>query len=893
VRIFFSGDEEVGRRHLPIAQAKVNEFVARTRSAGLSQDTFSFIFEESGARIFAQYAFGQVSMQIHAPFIPLAEEEPEEPEESFAGPKTFYVNTTQGYFWVEVRYVDGVAMVVLTPFSAAQGDDFVYPGIGLVSPGMISGTVDGTDTGRYVLAQSGGVADGSGDKTGSVLSTKIAPIGSRISVIKNTGESHQFVIIKNTGQEAEVYRINILLVDTRPTVTREYADIRPDAWEEAILPVSILHKGPCWIHRKCFGSYFSPNKTIGYHVDIGADSARIGNMTENAGVDLLDNTGGYTEALFNHAPDLYRIISLASFPLEHTESSTTVAVVSPTMLFTSSDGAERCWGGHGADQSNTGCADYSNDQNYWVLAPRILLCEVKFSTGEKVFTDPMNNVDSYFFSSQAYSWDGTFSAALSMDASYDCGSLYHNLLEKKQASGQCTWIDVCSWVCDINDPGSNGDCPKGWTPFFQWQYFFRENIRSSKHVYFTLGGQSPAPLGPMAMNGFYFMFDGLWHLDVGVLWASSQTVGNSCGLCVYPRDSQEPGKNVTFVIQGVDKDWVLDNGREYVVNMEVVTPLSYVPWSGGSAVGFVAKVPDEYVAPHEPVLMIGGIEYQSRTVPGETVSCERGIMSAPCLCEDNEMVFSPEFVFELNTILEVAVLHGCPPFYYVGQNVTFNGKSHLLTDSRVVQADAENCFAQIDVIDACGTRLTVSDTYEWGSATVTDVKWLSRGETAAYYHTLGPGAEYTGELIKVSDISGSGIYGAILMMPNAAPANQSHIVSWSGVCGSYVSTVTKTRPWCAEAPSSGYIFGDFSVVVGLYVKVPPHPAWPSGYCGYVTNFVSMIASSGQCSEYDEGRWWIVDAGGGSHYLQHRMSSNWEGPIKCYTTAWVITYEWMM
>jgi hypothetical protein len=79
-----------------------------------------------------------------------------------------------------------------------------------------------------------------------------------------------------------------------------------------ILSVANLHNGPCFIHRKCSGSYFSPNKTIGYHVDIGSDDSYFGNLIEiPCGLeDKVDNDAGYDEAVFNHTADLYRVASL-------------------------------------------------------------------------------------------------------------------------------------------------------------------------------------------------------------------------------------------------------------------------------------------------------------------------------------------------------------------------------------------------------------------------------------------------------------------------------------------------------------------------------------------------------------------------------------------------------
>ena len=206
----------------------------------------------------------------------------------------------------------------------------------------------------------------------------------------------------------------------------------------------------------------------------------------------------------------------------------------------------------------------------------------------------------------------------------------------KDADDQCSWTESCAWSCDTNDPGSTGECPKGWAPRSHWEYFSREDLRNSKRSYFLFGNAAPHPQNPSSMNGFYFLFDGIWHLDIGVFWTTSVIEGDYCGLCMYPYGSQDPGKNVVFSVQGANVEQLKLTGHEFVENMEIVVPLGLVSWPlGGTTFGFVAKVPEEYEAPHEPVMMVGGIEYLSGDVDGEVVRCQRAIMSSPCICEGN------------------------------------------------------------------------------------------------------------------------------------------------------------------------------------------------------------------------------------------------------------------
>ena len=67
MRIFLSGNEDVCRWHLPVAQARAQEFVERCEKAGLKQNAFHFRFDDTGTSVQARYVFGQLSLQIHAP----------------------------------------------------------------------------------------------------------------------------------------------------------------------------------------------------------------------------------------------------------------------------------------------------------------------------------------------------------------------------------------------------------------------------------------------------------------------------------------------------------------------------------------------------------------------------------------------------------------------------------------------------------------------------------------------------------------------------------------------------------------------------------------------------------------------------------------------------------
>jgi hypothetical protein len=802
VRIFLSGNEEAARWYLPIAQAKVNEFVARTEKAGLSQNTYSFIFEESGARVSAQYAFGQVSMQIHAPFIPIpmVEEEAEEGEEVFEGPKTFYVNTTQGYFWVEVRYTDGVPSVVLTQFVAMTGDEFVYPGFALNAPGMIVGCFEDDPAGRYVLSQNGGVMTGKDEEKGIIRSTAIIDNFSRITVISNDENAGDFVIIKNSGgRVAEVRRVKVAYTDGAVAVERDYASIFMDLEGETNLYVSNLLSNPTWVHRKCSGSYFSPNKTIGYHVDIGADEDFLGNIQEVRGADLLDNTGGFEEPMFNHTTDLYRLAEILSFPVSVDGSSITLLLVSPTMGFEATAGqVARCWGGYGLTQSWAGCVDYQQDFDSWILSPRFVLCTADLSSGERFFADPSASGDTNV-SIPVRSWDSEFGGSFVYDAEYSCDTKFYSAMEEQEAAGQCAWLEPCSYNCNIgmSDPSSTGDCAKGWTPYSYWEYFSRENLRNSKRAYFLFGENQPRPQEPVTMRGFYFLFDGLWHLDIGVYWTKSKIVGNLCGLCAIPQSSQVPGGNITFAVQNVDPEWVLQNGHEFVENLEIVTPLGYISWPmGGTVLGFVAKVPESFEPPHEPMLMLGGVEYQSENVDGVTIRCQRAFISDVCICEDNELTLDVGFEFDLNDSTTLPLVGGCAPFELTGNNATVNAMAYLVTRERDISLSTGDCDSSLVIKDACGAVISLNKSVDPVTGVVVGAGVMAQGDTEIFYHDL-EAAEYTGNLVFISTVSGPSGNGALLQMPNGAIGGANYTVSFVGRCGSHASkTVMAGNPDC-------------------------------------------------------------------------------------------------
>lgn len=870
MRIFLLGNEDVAKWHLPVAQSKVAAFADECRKKGLKQNRFTFLFEETGAIVEAQYAFGQVAMQIHAPFIPLVEEEIEEPIEELVAPKTFWVNTTQGYFWVEVRYIDNAPQVILTPFEAFTGESFVYPGMALTAPGMISGCFGDSPATRYVLSQNGGVMSGEGEQKGTIESTAVIEGGSRLTVVGNSTEIHDFVLMQSSmGQAAEVRRIRISNADGAFVIDRKYASVFMAYEGEVHLPISNLLPNPVWVHRKCNGSYFSPNKTIGYHVDIGADDGFLGNLTSVSGGDLLDNTGGFGEALFNHTQDLYRLAGILAFPVSVDASVIEIVLVSPTMGFSGTE-EDKCWGGYELTQDYASCADYRKDFGSWLLAPRFVIARLNLETDERYFEDVAID-GSAAKTWDVNSWDRAFKGSATIEMEYSCDTDFYSDMSMQPAGKQCSWAEVCAWTCDTNDPGSSGQCPKGWMPYSYWQYFSSENIRNSKRAYFIFGDSAKTPENPSAMHGFYLLFDGRWHLDIGVLWSSSMIEGNYCGLCAYPYGSQVPGELVYFSVQGVDTNWVLAHGHEYVSNMEVVAPLGYITWPlGGSQVGFIAKVPDDYAAPHDPVLMKGGIRFPSEDVDGADVFCERALMSAPCDCDGTEMHFDPYSGFDLGQVLAVQVIDGCAPFEWSMRGANVAGKSYFITDQRSMLVSVEDgCSASLLIKDACGTELTLSDEYQV-TGLATGPAALDAGESATFTHNLRD-AVYTGTLTLVEETGN----GATLMMPSGASSGATYTASWTGKCDSSANVDVLCLPECPEFEydhiAIGYAgIGDPPAYVGAKVYSVGHMGHPNGAVLTVTGLDTVSRGTPGCVA---GTWSLVYIEGSSYVFVECIGAN--------------------
>ena len=112
----------------------------------------------------------------------------------------------------------------------------------------------------------------------------------------------------------------------------------------------------------------------------------------------------------------------------------------------------------------------------------------------------------------------------------------------------------------------------------------------------------------------------------------------------------------------------------------------------------------------------------------------------------------------------------------------------------------------------CGT-IEVTNPMQNYVGSVVGPNQLDAGETAIYYHDLGPGAKYTGNAPGTNFENELG-NGRIVTMPANAPQGAEYEVSFSGACGAVASkTITMLPENCEWGPRISYELYDG----GLYV----------------------------------------------------------------------------
>lgn len=883
VKVYMEGDLQKIAWHLPVIKSEFSAFVNLCKKRRIDQSPFIRVFQEDGTIVHGQYAFGKKSLQIYSPVVKVKSEEKSNIDLSVNEPKIFWINTNKGYFWVEVRFKDGKASVILTQFTAytitGEGEvEWVFDGITLASPGMIANCFKDDKKLRYVVAQNGGIIGVNDSNVGQIISESVADNGSRLT--PSLGE-HEYVVIQNKAKTAEVRKISITEYDGKLSVDRKLYSFDMEYEGQYSVSLQNLLPNPCWIHRKCTGSYVSPNKTIGYHVDTGSDDDFFGNATMfgSGYQNKLDNDGGVGEFLFNHSVDLYRIMPFMCVPISVDENFIELAVCCPTMIYYNDvENSKKYWGGYGVTIDFCGCADYRNDFDTWVLAPRVVKCKLDLNSGEKTYYDFMLDKGAYEVKIDIVSWDAAFKAAVFMEQLYSSDNIFYDA-ENLETVSSCAWTSDVYAYCGsgLDTVGYSGTTANRWDINQHWSYYTRENLVNERSISFVLGGDKPSYHKPDKINGFYFLFDAKWHLDIGVHWSDSAIVGNACGIISIPLTGQDPGGIVYFRLCGGDEEWIAKNGHESVSNLEIIAPLGYHPMPDAlgdfhSSLGFIAKVPETYAAPHEPVVLSGRIEYQSKDIEGKTIDCEHKLMSTPCECSDSITFAPPNNVVSRNGKYKLTVSGGCPPYDWIGSSgvkfVDYDTEKEVPKDelelmTTVTVISDNDCFAKVTVVDVCGKSASLSDTFVPPVGVVTGLAILAPGAEAFYAHNLGQEATYSGvfELVELS------INGAILRAPNILTGLEGEITFTTSVCGANSASMHVAVGEYCPYPTSGEGHG----YPGMLVSSADRTKCAITVGEFRRSIICL--SYGQCTTDPSDNWYMTSFSGLSSVVGELSGNN--------------------
>ena len=788
MRIFLSGDEDTAKWHLPVAQAKFNEFISRCKASGLKQDRFTFIFDDTGTQVFGQYSFGQSSLQIYSPISVPVEEESEETTTTTSCPRTFYIETPSGYFWVIVRRDDENKLTVsLEPFEAFKSGtelapEFIYPGMGHQTTGMLAGVINDE---RFVITQKACVFYGDCEKKGTIKLPASMESG-RITIAEDTEALKRYIIVSGNHVSRSVSEIKITSTDD---VSLRFFNIDSMlAATNGVLNATMLSELPTWVHRKCYGNYFNPQKTIGFHVDLGSDDSFVGNLDA-----IPSGRQDKLSEYFNHSSELYSFASMIQYPLSINGEIIAVLLVSPTMFSFTKD---MCWGGYGFSYG-ADCLDYMMDTGNITMSPRLVSCIINLSTGEYTFEEIGKNVTNgaELIAFDTLTWDGQYKASFVVDITKHCDTR-RVLNQDTDIIDDCFWESTVALTCSASLPYEYIDRTVINEQKVQRLLtdYGRENIINRKLFYFIPGGQSPSPV--TANNaGYFFLFEGLWHLDAGVLWANTAVLSDYCNVCSLPESYQLPGEEITFFLNvgREEADWILAHGHEYVKNLEIVEPLGFrfIWWPANAAyiekLCFVAKVPENFAAPHEPEVLTGGVTYTSEDVVGKDVSCERSLMSAPCDCEGNTLEWSAGNL-EINTTQVLSISGGCPPYAWFCSNATFTeGGKYLYGNILSAEVTTKDCQTSVSVRDVCGNTIRTTAILEESSWSVSGITTLMETDTERNFSpSFAEGVQYSGSLPFISKTGN--LYK--LKMPKGCVDGTLYTVEFTGSCGRHAEGVT-------------------------------------------------------------------------------------------------------
>ena len=501
-------------------------------------------------------------------------------------------------------------------------------------------------------------------------------------------------------------------------------------------------------------------------------------------------------------------------------------------------------------QSYAGCIDLRGDFIRNIISPRFCKVDFSFSSQSLEVFDLSGVVSTNSHSKEVAleSWCGTFGATAVSKAETQCGPKYfYANIEVEDIEDQCSWNEDGTHNWDaVNGGAYQIEYAREVSYKQHWVENFKENIMIRRKAEFRFGKRSRISNTSDRHINPYFLFDGLWHLDFGVMYLKIPQTTNSCMLCSYPLFYQNPGEFVYFRYSGsADIEWLSNRAHEYVRNLEIVEPLGMhnMPDSSNSGwsvqFGFITRVPEELEAPHEPEVLTGGVSYPSQDIEGESVNCEYSLMSSPCICDTPAIWGQYSSEIFLNGMVNMYFDGGCPPFSWTGNNVSFVNsdgskidKDTLKKTRNLYVRSDDKCSGSVKVYEICGESLSKEKSIIGLSGTVVGPAVVVPGETVAYYHDLGPGASYTGSLpgTVFEGESGNGISATI-----QESSEGEYIVSFVDVCNRIASKTVLIGDPCLVDSQLIDAFNPYSYpAIGQWVKL-----YGEGYAcyGHVYNII--------------------------------------------------------
>ncbi len=287
-RIVYYGDRYRAESYLPIALKRLADLKARMEAGNFLQLSRTMTLDD-GTYIRFRSMYGLDQIEIFAkPTEIFVEAEPvtETEEETIIQEYTFYVDTDQGRYWVRFSEVeDPETKIVEKVVQKIEYDELDE-----------SYENRGADTGhcrksfefygqRYLLTSGGNAYDPDDYVVASYS-------GSDVQFLVNQ-DQFAFFVPSTYTIDGQLFSF---LQDGSGNATVQAGSLI--AMSEHYISTSSLKPIPHSIHMKCAGSYWQPQKTIGYEMDTGMETP----PWDEDRVDRLNNVSGLANQVDNN-PD--------------------------------------------------------------------------------------------------------------------------------------------------------------------------------------------------------------------------------------------------------------------------------------------------------------------------------------------------------------------------------------------------------------------------------------------------------------------------------------------------------------------------------------------------------------------------------------------------------------